>query len=116
MVSTITILNFTTCIVSLVYKFTFDAFVAGYSYAKEFAKRGLNIVLLARSLEKLQNRQQEIIASYSVKVKIIRVDFSQSDVYDMLRSKLDELDIGVLVNNVGMTQNPAVKYLDTAHM
>ncbi|GFO29518.1 very-long-chain 3-oxoacyl-coa reductase, partial [Plakobranchus ocellatus] len=40
---------------------------------------------------------------YKVKTQVIAADFSRDDIYDNIRSKLEFLDIGVLVNNVGMS-------------
>lgn len=47
-------------------------------------------------------------SSLSIQVKTIVVDFTKSDdsVYDKIRSELTGLQIGVLVNNVGMALNP----------
>jgi len=38
----------------------------------------------------------------NVAVKIIIADFSQTDIYDGISSQLSGMEIGVLVNNVGV--------------
>ncbi|KAK7800070.1 hypothetical protein U0070_027607 [Myodes glareolus] len=53
------------------------------------AKHGLNVVLISRTLEKLQAIAEEI-------------DFTKEDIYDHIKEKLKGLEIGILVNNVGM--------------
>ena len=44
------------------------------------------------------------VDQYKVKVKIIFVDFSGgADIYDKIRMELSGLEIGILINNVGLT-------------
>ena len=42
-------------------------------------------------------------SKYSTETKIVDVDFTKNDIYDRLKTELAGLDIGVLVNNVGMS-------------
>lgn len=83
----------------------------GKGYARELARRGMNIVLVSRSLEKLQVVMKEIKEEFSVEVKTITADFSRTDVYTHIDENLSGLDIGVLINNVGMGQGMAL-FLD----
>ena len=74
--------------------------------AFEFAKKGLNIVLISRSKDKLEDCSAELKAKYpQVEVRILAIDYSNFDV--KARGKVDallkDLDVGVLVNNVGMS-------------
>ena len=41
--------------------------------------------------------------TYQVKTKIISADFTRMDIYKDIAKELEGLDIGVLVNNVGMS-------------
>ncbi|XP_042903652.1 very-long-chain 3-oxoacyl-CoA reductase-B [Parasteatoda tepidariorum] len=76
----------------------------GKAYAKALAKKGFNIVLISRTFEKLETVAQEIEKSYSVKTKVVAVDFTKDvDIYDIIRREIEDLDIGVLVNNIGMS-------------
>ncbi|XP_070551324.1 very-long-chain 3-oxoacyl-CoA reductase-like [Ptychodera flava] len=75
----------------------------GKAYAEELASKGLNIVLLSRSQEKLERVAKEIEANYNVQTKIIVVDFAQGPgVYENIEKEMAGLEVGVLVNNVGM--------------
>lgn len=75
----------------------------GKEFAKQFAARGLNIVLMSRTREMLENVAEEIREKFKVQTKIIVVDFSKGfEIYKEIGDTLNELDIGVLVNNVGM--------------
>ncbi|XP_060518967.1 hydroxysteroid dehydrogenase-like protein 1 [Cylas formicarius] len=74
----------------------------GKAYALELAKRGMNIVLVSRNINKLRDAQREIESKYSVKTKAIQVDFSvDKDATQIVKKELQDLPIGILVNNVG---------------
>ncbi|XP_076471728.1 very-long-chain 3-oxoacyl-CoA reductase-B-like [Babylonia areolata] len=78
----------------------------GKAYAEQLAAMGLNIVLVSRSQEKLQHQAQQISDRTGVLTRTIVADFSQQDIYARIAIQLDGLDIGVLVNNVGMGMDP----------
>ena len=76
----------------------------GKGYALELARRGLNVVLLSRSEQKLEKVAQEIREIHHREALIIPVDFTQGQtIYPRLREQLKGLEIGVLVNNVGIS-------------
>jgi len=76
----------------------------GKAYAKALAKKGFDIVLISRTPEKLEAVASELGKSYSVQTKTIAIDFTgEVTIYDNIRQKIEGLDIGVLVNNVGMS-------------
>ncbi|EGW05610.1 Testosterone 17-beta-dehydrogenase 3, partial [Cricetulus griseus] len=68
----------------------------------QLAKHGLNVVLISRTLEKLQAIAEEIEWTTGSHVKIVQADFTKEDIYDHIKEKLKGLEIGILVNNVGM--------------
>merc|ERR1711970_774070 len=76
----------------------------GREYALGLAKKGMNLVLVSRSKQKLEDLEQEIIKTHKVKTMVIVADFTQIEVLDHIVAKLREskVDIGVLVNNVGI--------------
>jgi len=75
----------------------------GKAYAHELAKMGMDVCLISRNPEKLSDVAKEIESKSSVKTMCITADFSGgSELYTRLRKELAGLDIGVLVNNVGM--------------
>ncbi|XP_035672308.1 very-long-chain 3-oxoacyl-CoA reductase-like [Branchiostoma floridae] len=74
----------------------------GKAYAEELAARGLNIVLISRSEDKLKAVAAEIEGKAGVQTKIVVADFSSADIYDNISLQLEGLDIGCLVNNVGV--------------
>ncbi|XP_071853468.1 very-long-chain 3-oxoacyl-CoA reductase-like isoform X2 [Apostichopus japonicus] len=76
----------------------------GKAYAEQLAAKGLNVVLMSRTESKLDAVASEIASKYNVQTKVIAVDFtSGSEIYENIGKQLDGLEIGVLVNNVGMS-------------
>ncbi|XP_045021059.1 UDP-N-acetylglucosamine/UDP-glucose/GDP-mannose transporter isoform X6 [Bubalus bubalis] len=71
----------------------------------KLARQGFNVVLISRTLEKLQAIAAEIELTIGSTVKIIQADFAKDDIYDYIKEKLKGLEIGILVNNVGMLPN-----------
>ncbi|XP_019515519.1 PREDICTED: very-long-chain 3-oxoacyl-CoA reductase [Hipposideros armiger] len=75
----------------------------GKSYAEELAKCGMKVVLISRSQDKLNQVSSEIREKFKVETRTIAVDFASEDIYDKIKTSLAGLQIGVLVNNVGMS-------------
>ncbi|XP_076640227.1 inactive hydroxysteroid dehydrogenase-like protein 1 isoform X2 [Colletes latitarsis] len=75
----------------------------GKAYAKELAARNLNLVLISRTLEKLEKTREEILQDNpTIEVKIIVADFSKGkEIFEKLTEQLKDVPIGILVNNVG---------------
>ncbi|CAJ0598435.1 unnamed protein product [Cylicocyclus nassatus] len=78
----------------------------GKAYAFELAKKGFNIYLVSRTQAKLDDVQKEIREKYDkVDVRTFAFDFCNGslEAYKPLLKALNEVDIGVLINNVGMS-------------
>lgn len=77
----------------------------GKALAKQLAKKGLNIVLISRTQAKLDAVQKEIEQKSNVEVKTIAIDYSKfdKDAQNKMMSVCGDLEIGVLVNNVGLS-------------
>lgn len=76
----------------------------GKAYAHELARRGLNVVLISRSLSKLEHEAKEIERLHGRSTRIIQADFTRGlEIYSTIEAGLRGLEIGVLVNNVGMS-------------
>ncbi|MFS7903499.1 putative very-long-chain 3-oxoacyl-CoA reductase [Helianthus anomalus] len=87
----------------------------GKAFAFQLAQKGLHLILVSRNQAKLNQVSNEILSVYpSTKIKIFAIDFSSDNVVvgvrGMKRVILGEnLDVGVLVNNVGVTY-PVARY------
>ncbi|KAJ7996031.1 hypothetical protein DPEC_G00232860 [Dallia pectoralis] len=86
----------------------------GKAYANELARRGLDIVLVSRSKEKLHTVAKEIESKHGRQTRIIQTDFTEGNyIYPAIAEALQCLDIGILVNNVGMNYHDMlVHFLD----
>ncbi|XP_006802253.1 very-long-chain 3-oxoacyl-CoA reductase-B [Neolamprologus brichardi] len=83
----------------------------GKAYATELARRGLDIVLISRCDNKLQTVAKEIEGVYGRKTQTIPVDFTHGySIYPAIAKELQGLQIGILVNNVGMTSTDCFAY------
>ncbi|XP_037093381.1 very-long-chain 3-oxoacyl-CoA reductase-B-like [Pollicipes pollicipes] len=75
----------------------------GKAYAFEFARRGLNVLLISRTMAKLEQTAKEIEAKHGVQTRAVSMDFTRDlSAYEPIRTALGSLDVAVLVNNVGM--------------
>ncbi|PIO73931.1 oxidoreductase, short chain dehydrogenase/reductase family protein [Teladorsagia circumcincta] len=78
----------------------------GKAYAYELARKGFNIYLVSRTQSKLDEVEKDLSQKYNkISVKTFAFDFSVGSVdeYKPLLEALDKVDIGILVNNVGMS-------------
>ena len=83
----------------------------GLACAKHLAERGFNIVLVSRSLEKLEKealaiQQVKTPSGKAPKTRVVQFDFSKQyshvDFSKMYQERLSDIDISILVNNVGV--------------
>lgn len=77
----------------------------GKAYAYELARRGFNIVLLARSRQKLEKVAADLTLKYpSTQIKIVVEDFinaAEEGFAERIYSQVKDLDISILINNAG---------------
>ena len=75
----------------------------GLELAKEFAKNGINLVLVARSENKLQTLADFLELEYKVKTKVIAKDLSLLEEVEALYQQLvhEKIQVDYLVNNAG---------------
>ncbi|WP_422392740.1 SDR family NAD(P)-dependent oxidoreductase [Mesobacillus harenae] len=75
----------------------------GAEIARECAQKGANLVLLARSIDKLEDLRTELLSKTSITVDVYKLDVSDTNavkaVFTDILAKLGHIDI--LVNNAG---------------
>ncbi|KAI2622299.1 short chain dehydrogenase [Hypoxylon sp. NC1633] len=88
----------------------------GKEFATQLAAKGFNLVLVSRTLSKLEALSQDLESKFSgVQTKVLDMDFSADDDADYARlSKLiSGLDVGILINNVGQSLSIPTPFLLT---
>jgi len=87
----------------------------GEAFARQYASMGRDLVLVARSIEKLETLSRELSANRGVRVTVLRQDLSYPDSAEQLVSscRKQSLDIEILVNNAGFG---LVGPFDNAHL
>ncbi|KAL8227464.1 hypothetical protein R6Q57_015048 [Mikania cordata] len=87
----------------------------GKAFAFQLAQKGLDLILVSRSLTKLNEVCDEILLVHPTsKIKIFAIDFAGDDVVAGVRGMQgvivgENLEVGILVNNVGVTY-PVARY------
>jgi len=71
----------------------------GKEFARQLAANGLNVVLVARRKQVLDNVARELESKYNIKTKVIAVDLSQPKAIDIIAKATKDIEIGLLVNN-----------------
>ena len=75
----------------------------GAEFAREFARRGSDVVLVARRLDRLEKLAAELNSEYSVRAEAISLDLSLPGVGQALAEEVDRrgLNVTSVVNNAG---------------
>lgn len=78
----------------------------GATYAERLARRGHDLLLVARDRQRLEALADRLRQAHGVRVEILRADLSERD--DRLRVERrlrDDASIALLVNNAGVAMN-----------
>ncbi len=78
----------------------------GLAYAKEFAKKGYNLIITGRREDKIKYNANDIEQTYHIKIKVLIVDLANQDGLNDLLDEIVEDEIEVLVNNAGFGLKP----------
>jgi len=82
----------------------------GAAFARELARRGLDLVLVARRSEGLEAAKREIAGIAAVRVRCISLDLARADAAAVLERDLADLDLGIVVYNAAIA--PAGGFLE----
>jgi len=73
----------------------------GKEMVYQIASKGINVVLVARRQELMDEIAKELEENHQIETKVVVVDFSKDDAIDKLIAQTQGLEVGILVNNVG---------------
>lgn len=81
----------------------------GATYAERFARRGHNLVIVARDKSRLESLATRLRAENNVDVEVLRADLTSPADLSALETRLrDDAHIGILINNAGIAQSGGV--------
>lgn len=85
----------------------------GKGFCEELARKKVNLILVSRTTSKLEAVAKELEEKFGIKTKIVSIDFTtEANVQTIIEEAVMGLDIGVLVNNVGMSYDYPEYYLE----
>ena len=73
----------------------------GTEFAYQLAKKGLDIILVARRKERLEEVAESIDNNFGRETQIIVQDLSLQDSVEMIKSAVGEREVGILIYNAG---------------
>lgn len=73
----------------------------GEAFANQLAAAGLNLVLAARSTDKLEALGARLAGRHGISYRVVGVDLSHPDAADAVVGGAEGLDVGLLVSNAG---------------
>lgn len=88
----------------------------GDAFARELAERGLNLLLVARRADRLQQLATDLQAAHGVTVTVCAADLADPAAADLIAKAADGMDIGLLVSNAGFGLKGPHQANDPAHM
>ncbi|GJQ63990.1 MAG: short-chain dehydrogenase [Melioribacteraceae bacterium] len=77
----------------------------GEEYARQFAAKGHNLVLIARREDRLVSLSDQLISKYNIEIKIIPLDLTRTDFIEVIKNELGDIIISILINNAGFGLN-----------
>lgn len=77
----------------------------GRAMARQIAANGINVVLVARREQLLQEAAAELQREFGVTCRVVKADLSRSDALEGIFAATADLDVGLLASNAG-TANP----------
>ena len=83
----------------------------GKAYCHELARQKINLAVMGRTKAKVDELCAELEGKYGVRTKAIVEDLAEADqgTFDRISAALDGVEVGLLINNVGMSY-PHAKY------
>ena len=82
----------------------------GESFALELARRGMNVVLVARQGDPLEKLADRLRAEYGVEARCVVLDLAEPDFAEAIGNAVADLDLGILIYNAAYV--PVGRFLE----
>ena len=84
----------------------------GLEFCSSLARRGFNLVMVARNLDKIEARARHIVENnrnimYKSIVADCDKDGADPELYKSIMTQIGDIDVSILVNNVGILEHPS---------
>jgi uncharacterized protein len=73
----------------------------GKEFARQVAANGINVVLLARRGNLLEELGQQLTNRFGVEYRAVTADLAKEDSLGPIRMVTDDLDVGLVISNAG---------------
>ena len=83
----------------------------GASFADELARRGMNVVLVSRQSDRLEELAQRLRADYGAEARCLIFDLAEQDAAAAIGNAVSNLDLGILIYNAAYV--PVGQFLET---
>lgn len=90
----------------------------GEAYARQLAERGLNLVLIARRKEMLDELSAQLTETYAIQVRVLALDLASEDAGSVVEEATRDIEIGLLAYNAATSiigpffEQPLEKHLN----
>lgn len=88
----------------------------GKAFAEALAKRGFDLVLVARRLDMLDEVARDLATAHGIRAATFQADLAQPDAADQITAGTSSLDIGLVVSNAGFSMKGEHSGNDAATM
>jgi short-subunit dehydrogenase len=83
----------------------------GKEFARQLAAGGLNLVLVARRMQLLEEAGEQLADEFGTQYRVIVADLAEQNSIEKIIQATEDLDIGLLISNAGTGK--AAKFLST---
>lgn len=73
----------------------------GAEFARQLAKKGLNLIIAARRTDRLEDLAEQLRKDQGIDVRCVGVDLSVPDFLPTILKATEDVEVGLLVNNAG---------------
>lgn len=88
----------------------------GAEFARQLARAGYNLILVARRQKKMEILSREIRKTNGVKVAVLPTDLSRLEELERLETEVNKMNVDMLINNAGFGLNDEFRNIPTKQL